>query len=177
MVSASCLNIFESIFKAMNQTTERAALLGRLEEIYRRDSKQYKIVFFLMMLFFGGGLLGALVSEKKMEPWMYFILLAFLGCFLMFARAIRRSNPYNIEAIHQIRAGNIVWIYPENTNTRYGTSFNVKVKSADGRFYTIPTAQYQLQEEMVERLANNFPDAALGYDEETKKQMQQKFRK
>lgn len=161
----------------MIHTTERAALLGRLEQIYKRDSRQWIVVSFLMMFFFGGGALYFIISEGRMETWVYVVLLAFLACFFMLIRGVRRSNPYNIDAIQQIRSGNVVWIYPENTDTRYGTSYNVKFQATNGKLYTIPTARYEDQEDMVERLANQFPDAALGYDDETRKTMNEHFRK
>ena len=146
------------------QTTENAALLGRLEEIYKKDSRQWLIVGFMMMFFFGVGALYSIISAGRVEGWVYFILLAFLVAFLWTVRAMRRSNPYNIEAIQQVRAGNIDWIYPENTDTRYGTSYNVKIRDKNGKFYTIPTARYEDQEDIIERLANRFPDAELGYN-------------
>ena len=148
-----------------------------LETLFQKDSKLTKIISGIGALIFGLLAVYYFITQPKDYLNNFIILFGFLGSAVWLFSGIRKGDLSRNEAYQKIRRenGNIVWIYPENTIAKGGTSRNVKVMNRAGKEFVVPTGNNAMQDFVIQNLSNIFPDAVLGYSAEIEKEIKSRY--
>lgn len=160
-------------------TQDKSGFYADLEDIFRKNNRMNRIVSIFMLLFFGGGFLYMLSSEHRLEMVGLMCLLFMMASIFWLFKSFRDANMERNKAYQAVRKenGNLIWIYAENKTTNGATSYNVTVMDKSGKTYTIPTGKFVVQGEVIDQLAELYPDAYFGYDPETKQAVKQLLKK
>lgn len=145
--------------------TVKQRIFDDLESLFKQDSKMIKWVAGAGVLLFGPLAVYYFITE----PWdikNYIILAGFIASLLWLMSGIKKGDLSRNDAYKEIRKenGNIIWIYPEDTQLRGAVSYNLKFQTKEGKIYGIPTAQHFRQAEVIENLIMLYPEAKIGYD-------------
>lgn len=155
--------------------TQKNQLYKELEELFTKDSKLTKIIAGIGAMILGPLALYYFITEPRDYFNNFVLLFGFIGSVIWLYSGFKKGNIHANAAYQEIRKdnGNLVWIFPEDTNDHGAASYSVVFMNRNGKEFRVPTAKYAVRDEILDKLALLYPDALLGYTDENKRLVQQ----
>lgn len=115
-------------------------------------------------------------SQTNLTVRIIFGVLLAVFLYVLYA-GLKPYNPEKDETLKIIKSGgnNIIWIYPYEQTVNGFTSYWVKFMTKDGKTESMATVTQEKQQHVISGLAQLYPDAVLGYSDEIRDQIRQKY--
>lgn len=148
------------------------------KSLFSKSKRKFLFLGLLFLLMGGGVIAGALLGESKISYWIFagfFLLLGLPITFLSIRDLVRISND-NLPLLNAIKyndKGYIVWIYQNEIHQSVegmdvGKSSNIVLYNRDGKMMQVVLGRKASPEAVIDYLSDVFPDAYVGYKDETR---------